>query len=309
MSTTTSAAFTNKLAPFAQNAWSRFPSSGNRRMSDSDLQEKIESWARQEARTYFHIAARQYPFVRIYSALVRYANVQIGLQEQRNVSAPPAEALLVNCGRTRHSVKPTTATIRVTKSPEVYEKKLEAFAQTAWTRYNSQTTDIANWARQEARDFYHLCNGAYPFISAWRKLSEYGETCAADEDRAEQRQEVAAKATRDFRKTSEARTTRSTQVPTIERDANLVTPFVEDGQQTAAEERAGRAELNRILFREHTIWWDAFEAEAAEDMEEHAADATDRFSWHCARLISRRTGLRQEIILPVVGAWLIVKAA
>ena len=89
---------------------------------------------------------------------------------------------------------------------------------------------------------------------------------------------------------------------------NNFSAFAVDGEPTAAERRAGRAELNRILFREHTTWWDAFEAEAAEDMGEDAPDASERFSQHCARIISRRTGLRADVIEPVVGAWLIEKA-
>lgn len=278
MSTTPSNTFVTKFAPFAQNAWSRFPSSA-RRLTGRDQQEAVENWARAEARTFYHIAAGQHPFVRIYSALARFANIQLGLQEQREAAAVP---------------------VRVVKSPAFYEKKLEAFAQTAWTRYNSSTTDIANWARTEARAFYHLTDGAYPFLSAWRKLSEYGETREADaeSERQQQRQQVAAQATREFRGASES----------LQRDAQLVTTFATDGEPTTAERRAGRAELNRILFREHTAWWDAFEAEAAEDMEEDAPDAADRFSQHCSRIIGRRTGLRADVIEPVVGAWLIEKA-
>lgn len=291
-SVSSSPVFNSKLAPFAQNAWSRFPSA-SRRLTGRDLQEAIENWSRQESRTFFHIAARQYPFVRIYSALARFANVQVGLAEQRaqKVEQNKIMAATVN------------ETVRVKKSPAFYEAKLAKFVEVAWTRYNPSTTDIANWAREEARTFYHLCDGAYPFISAWNYLTSWGEAREARQEveRQEQRREVAEQAARDFRATEGS----STQ--SFQRDAALVTTFAEDGRPTEAETRAGRAELNRILFREHSRWWDAFEAEAAEDMEEDSPDASERFSQHCAKIISRRTGLREDVIAPVVGAWLLEK--
>lgn len=301
MSSTTSNTFTTKFALFVHNAWSRFPASAKKLMS-SDQQEAVENWARAEARTFFHIATRQYPFVRIYSALARFANVQLALQEQREATA--TEMKRSQGGSTTHAMKEqnkvmaTTQyeTVRVVKPIAFYDKKLEAFYPVAWSRYNSSITDIANWARTEARTFYHLTDGAYSFVRAWQRLSDYGDARVFDasEERRMQRERAAAQATHDF-----------------QRDANLVTTFAtfaEDGEPTAAERRAGRAELNRILYREHTAWWDAFEAEAAEDMEEDAPDAADRFSQHCARIISRRTGLRTDVIEPVVGAWLIEKA-
>ena len=294
MSSSTSNTFATKFASFAQNAWSRFPSSA-KKLTDRAQQEAIENWARQEARTFFHVATRQYPFVRIYSALARFANVQLCLQQQREATA--TEMKRAQGGSTATAMKEhnkamgTTQceTLCVVKPAAFYEQKLEKFARVAWTRYNPSSTDIANWAREEARTFYHLTDGAYPFISAWRTLSDYGETREADADNEhiQQRRQVAAEATRDFQ---------------------LVSTFTADGEQTVAERRAGRAELNRILFREHTAWWDAFEAEAAEDMEEDSPDAAERFSWHCAKSISRRTGLRADVIAPVVDAWLIEKA-
>ena len=269
-------AFNTKFTPFAQNAWSRFPSA-SRRLTGRDLQEAIENWSRQESRTFFHIAVRQYPFVRIYSALARFANVQIGLAEQRQTTK-----------------EAPAAPIRVQKSPAVYQAKLEKFAPVAWTRYDPSQTDIANWARAEARTFYYLSDGHYPFVTAWKFLTTYGEDREDDEDerRQEQRVEAAQQATRDFE------------------DAALVnnfSAFAVDGEQTDAERRGARAELNRILFREHSRWWDAFEAEAADDMDADAPDAAERFSWHCAKIISRRTGLREDVIVPVVGAWLLEK--
>lgn len=79
---------------------------------------------------------------------------------------------------------------------------------------------------------------------------------------------------------------------------------VPDGRQTLAEQRLARSELNRTLFREFNTWYDAFEAEAAEDPERGAASAEERFSRHCAKILGRRTGLRQDLLESVVCGWL-----
>jgi hypothetical protein len=316
--------FNARLAPFAQNAWSRFPAA-SRRLTGRDLQEAIENWSRQESRTFYHMESGGYQFVRIYSALARFANVQIGLAEQRAQFVEAAKQAKTQGNTWTDAMKQASKaeqnkimaatvneTVRVKKSPAFYEAKLAKFVEIAWTRYNSSKTDIANWAREEARTFYHLCDGAYPFISAWNYLTTWGEARQARQDveRQERRQQVAQEATRDFRSASETQSARATEgasTQSFQRDAALALEFAEDGEQTAAERRAGRAELNRILFREHSRWWDAFEAEAAEDMEEDSPDASERFSQHCAKIISRRTGLRDDVIAPVVGAWLLEK--
>lgn len=318
MSSTTSNTFATKFALFAQNAWSRFPSSA-RTLTGRDQQEAIENWARTEARTFFHIATRQYPFVRIYSALARFANVQIGLAEQRSQFVETAKQVKTQSNSWTDAMKQASKaeqnkimsatvneTVRVQKPPAFYEAKLEKFAPVAWTRYNPAHTDIANWAREEARTFYHLCDGAYPFVFAWNILNRYAQDREdrEEERRQEQRVEAAQQAARDFCAASETQRGLSQDAALV----NNFSAFAVDGEPTAAERRAGRAELNRILFREHTAWWDAFEAEAAEDMEEDAPDASERFSQHCARIISCRTGLRADVIEPVVGAWLIEKA-
>jgi hypothetical protein len=61
--------------------------------------------------------------------------------------------------------------------------------------------------------------------------------------------------------------------------------------------------MNAVLFGEYSKWWDAFEAEAEEQNDGYSA--ADRFSWHAAKILSRKTGLGPSEIQPVVGAWLI----
>jgi hypothetical protein len=91
----------------------------------------------------------------------------------------------------------------------------------------------------------------------------------------------------------------------MRRDANVVDAIVPDGEQTAAEKRMARYQLNTILFREYTNWHDAFIAEAAEDPDfPNCPTADERFSHHCAKILGRRTGLRQDLLAPVVGCWL-----
>jgi hypothetical protein len=80
--------------------------------------------------------------------------------------------------------------------------------------------------------------------------------------------------------------------------------FAEDDRPTEEEEKAGRKQLNRILYKEFVTWWDAFVAEAKEDNDEDAPTAEERFSLHSAKVIERYTGLPRDELIPIVGAWL-----
>lgn len=80
--------------------------------------------------------------------------------------------------------------------------------------------------------------------------------------------------------------------------------FAEDNAPTDAEEKAGRNQLNQVLYKEFDLWWDAFQAEAEEDTDKKAPSAEDRFSWHAAKVLSKKTDLPVDDLVPVVGAWL-----
>ena len=268
--------FSTNFAAFAPQAWARFDASS----------QDVTSWARAEAATFKRTISPQIEFLRPFYALSTFANVQQGLQQQRAASTNWTETVK---SAKRKSPSSSSTDAMKEDSSEFLQKKLQNYAPVAWTRYNPSTTDIPNWARHEARNFYHLCDGAYPFVSAWQFLCDYGEACESN-TRQDRRDQVAQQATRDFQ------------------DAALATTFTADGDQTEAERRAGRAELNRVLFREYTAWWDAFEAEAVEDMDADAPTASQRFARHCSKILQRRTGLRTDLIEPVVEAWLLEKA-
>ena len=68
-----------------------------------------------------------------------------------------------------------------------------------------------------------------------------------------------------------------------------------------------KKELNSLLYREYSLWYDAFVAEAEEDVHD-TATADDRFSWHCANILSRKTGVPADEIAPMVCEWIVAKA-
>lgn len=289
--------FSTNFAAFAPQAWARFDASS----------QDVTSWARAEAATFKRTISPQIEFLRPFYALSTFANVQQGLEQQRAASENWTESVKA----VKHSSPSSSWTDAMTEArEEILQKKLQKYAPVAWTRYNpselpthgvgsnsgrrsvgvaASNTDIANWARTEARTFYHLCDGAYPFVTAWQFLCAYAES-RENESPQVRRDQVAQQAARDFQ------------------DASLTTVFANNGEQTEAERRAGRAELNRVLFREYTAWWDAFETEAVEDMDVDAPTASQRFAQHCSKILQRRTGLRTNLIEPIVEAWLLDKA-
>ena len=72
-------------------------------------------------------------------------------------------------------------------------------------------------------------------------------------------------------------------------------------QDSSAQEWAkGRTYFNKLLFAEFENWYSAFEAEAEED---DGPSAASRWTYHCAKKLSR-TGLSVDSLVPVVEAWL-----
>lgn len=80
--------------------------------------------------------------------------------------------------------------------------------------------------------------------------------------------------------------------------------FTADGEITNAEWEYGRKQFNSILFREYDRWFDAFVAEAEEDVEGFGWSGEERFARHCAQILSKKVGLRDSDLVPVVNAWL-----
>ena len=180
---------------------------------------------------------------------------------------------------------PTKVAMSASASDEftASQKQVVDFIASVAETYNPQD-DLKDWCRTQSRRFYHEVNKEAGFPFVYDCLMTY------------------------HTETSKKSVQKHVPVASVEADASLASVFVADGQMTDAEQRMGRAQLNKILFREFTHWWSAFVAEAREDIEAGAPSASDRFSYHCARIIRRKTGLRDDLIAPVVAAWLLEKA-
>ncbi len=65
----------------------------------------------------------------------------------------------------------------------------------------------------------------------------------------------------------------------------------------------GKKQLNNILFKEYDDWYEAFEEEVKEDPE-RSPSADERWVWHSATVLSKRTKIARHSLVPVVEAWL-----
>jgi len=209
---------------------------------------------------------------------------------------------LIRPGPPRHV--PAEMSSTRTRSPVVHSsfvRNFSNFASTAWENYQDGM-ELKDWARAETRRYYHEVEKTTSFPTVYYSLINFADSTLTQLEQTQARGRSRSRTTKEVRE-------RSTATPrALERDQALVANFTADGQQTAAEQRLARGQLNRTLFREHSRWWDAFVAEAAEDTERGAPSASDRFSWHCAKMISRQTGVRSELVAPVVAAWVLEHA-
>ena len=80
--------------------------------------------------------------------------------------------------------------------------------------------------------------------------------------------------------------------------------FTEDGKVTNAEFGEGKKQLNQLLYKEFNTWWDAFEKEADEDHSEDAPTAQQRWTLHTSKILSRKTQIPIDSLIPIVDAWL-----
>ena len=167
-----------------------------------------------------------------------------------------------------------------TSAAPAHTPQLKWFLISAWSSYDSSSMSLSSWAREEARRFHHDVNKEMKFAEVYKTLMEFGTSMTSDHSASK----------------------------SLKGDSALVSLFVADGEMTEAEQRLGRSKLNSFLYREYCHWWSAFVVEAKEDTQRDAPSASDRFSYHCARMMSRKTGLRDDLIAPVVAAWLIEKA-
>ena len=193
----------------------------------------------------------------------------------------------VSTRRSSPSVVPASASASAsasapapTSAAPAHTPQLKWFLISAWSSYDSSSMSLSSWAREEARRFHHDVNKEMKFAEVYKTLMEFGTSMTSDHSASK----------------------------SLKGDSALVSLFVADGEMTEAEQRLGRSKLNSFLYREYCHWWSAFVVEAKEDTQRDAPSASDRFSYHCARMMSRKTGLRDDLIAPVVAAWLIEKA-
>ena len=183
-----------------------------------------------------------------------------------------------------------------------------------------------SWARATARNFYHQFGKATPFITIYGALLRKNEEVEDNESESESESEY--EEDEDYETEDETESEDDDEDYETEEDDDDVscsseesdTLIVKDGKQTKSGSRSsdaatrphpstkdeeaeqGRLILNRILFKEYSEWYEAFEQEAEEDDQDLSAE--DRFSWHCAKILSRKTDIPREDCQPIVGAWL-----
>jgi hypothetical protein len=146
------------------------------------------------------------------------------------------------------------------------------FAESALASYDSKKTTPSEWARFQARAFYHSSNSRVSVRDSYSAFLAIANNSV---------------------KVTDSRA--------LKRDSQLVAAITPEVYGNSDE---GRKQLNSFLFSEYEKWWDAFSYEAAEDMDD-SSTAEDRFSYHCASILRRKTGLKRDVLAAVVGAWLL----
>jgi hypothetical protein len=201
------------------------------------------------------------------------------------------------------SSRPTTLT--TSAKIRAFHAQIKNFAPKAWRSYSGGSSE--EWARQEARNFWHRVNNTIPFRVTYQTLLRFANIVQGEQPVPAAQVMVvdfeAEESGEEYEGESEEDEELEERPTALERDTRLVDAIIPEGQQTAAEERLARYELNRILFREYNNWYEAFEVEAAEDPHEDIS-AEVRFSRHCAKILGRYTGLRNDLLEAVVGGWL-----
>lgn len=184
---------------------------------------------------------------------------------------------------------------------------------TAARQSKSKYTCEKEWARHFARAYYHEIDANPGFLTIYNKLLSGLEDTRGERSTQPSTQPSIERRSKRITKSStminahasveqqNVRVTRSSTRSSAEK-ANT---FVKAGEQTEVERKRGKYELNCILYKEYNDWHDAFEAEAKED---EGVSADDRWSWHAAKALSRKTGVSADALVPVVQAWLLEKS-
>jgi hypothetical protein len=164
--------------------------------------------------------------------------------------------------------------------------------------YRSNYKDEKTWARHFARVYFHEVDSKPGFLTIYQSLlSDSGSSAAVVN--------ASKKTTRRSVKEENGTIRVTVNVSDAKKDA----VFASDGQQTDAEHRKGKYELNKFLYKAHSDWYAAFEDEVADESASGNRDndmsVDDRWSWHAAKHLSRKTQLPADALFPIVQAWLI----
>ena len=148
-----------------------------------------------------------------------------------------------------------------------FRTEFKKFAPDAFRRFDANNQTITQWAREEARALYHAANASVPFLTAYNCLLKFAGVIL---QRAE---EKAA--------------------------AESVTHNVSD--------YISSARMNKVMYSEHSRWWDAFVAEAEDEEltpENEQLTAEDRFAWHCAKILQRHAKLPLQTLANAARVWI-----
>ena len=159
--------------------------------------------------------------------------------------------------------------------------KLDAFLASSYSTYNSKKETAEEWSRAQARAFYHTLKTPVEFLGLYSHCLNYLEARFS------------------------AKAPVQNKGPLVKKEV----VFAKDGKCTDAEFTQGHSQMNAILHREYSLWWDAFVAEETEDYAKDALSAEDRFALHSGKILASKTGIPLEKTASVVNAWLIEKHA
>ncbi len=160
-------------------------------------------------------------------------------------------------------------------------------------KHRSNYADEKAWARHFARAYFHEVDNKPGFLTIYQSLLSESAAPAPV---------VKKHATRSVKQ--ENGTIRVTV--SVASDSAV---FAKDGQQTDAEQRKGKYELNKFLYKAYNDWYHAFEDEVADENKTgdrtNAMSVDDRWAWHSAKRLSRKSGVPADSLVPIVQAWLI----
>jgi hypothetical protein len=226
-----------------------------------------KDWARAFSRNYWHTVSNQPGFLPVYTSLLNSITNTSTTQTQVEEVTDTISHMAIEKEADRTPVTPPRP-VREERAPDaprkdrknIYDELMDScinvFVGRVKALRNNYHTDV-DWARAQARVFYHEVSKEPGFLPVYKKLL----ASVINQKR---------------------------------------TPITQN------KEQKGKEEFNRILMKEYDDWYEAFEEEVKEDSE-RSSSADERWVWHSATVLSRRTKVDRDSLVPVVEAWLLEK--